>query len=152
MSDPVARIRRLAALAAARGALGDDGEWLAATLNRWISGEAWDAACDLAPGWRREIARGKRDEAICALSDLACPGGSPTEQADAVRRELRRYEPLWRRRDQHRTAPAGSDQATHLLFAIFSAGASLKGDSPRVDLAPDSPSQLKRILLSACAD
>lgn len=150
MPDPIARIDRIAALAAAGGAMGDDGVWLAGALRRWMAGEAWDAVCDLAPGWRREIARGRRDAAIRELSDFVCPGGAPADQADAVRREMRRYEPTWLRRDQHRASPAGYDRMAHLLFAIFAAGAALKGDSLRAELTPDSPSQLKRILLSAC--
>jgi hypothetical protein len=86
--------------------------------------------------WHKRLKRKERNQAIRALGERLRPRCNISEQADAVRAEIRKYESTWQRRDQHLESPP-ADPIEHLLFVIFRAG---NGS------IPTSPKRLEEIL------
>ena len=128
----LAAIDRLRRLAERLPALGDDGAWLAAGLNRYLdprAGISLEEAVDLNPStaggehWRSAMKRALRDQALRELAKSACPGLSVSRQADEVRRLLRRHlTTRWQRTDRYRAEVPPGYRGTsneHLFAALF---------------------------------
>jgi hypothetical protein len=113
------------------------GKWVAGADKGVTLEDAFGVA--VPPGgqpWFAILARERRDEAICKIAQAACPIGCVSEQADAALREIRRYAPTWRRRDQYRHDPPADESS--IVFWLFEAN--------RCGSIPDSADRIRKIL------
>lgn len=112
--------------------LGEDGRWLAGEIVAYLAQPIEIPALE------------KRDMAFRDLGGALVPDGTAAAKVDAIRTEMRRYLARWLREDRDRAAPPATySDPRALLFEIYR----LSDGNP-----PNSPKQLRRILLSHWQD
>ena len=127
--------------AAAGGALGSDGGWLAAGLQTFLRGTApLDQA--LTKAWS-DACRSRRDDALRDYGDRYCHDPVLSRQAARLAIEIERYERSAWRHDRHRAEmPSYRDTPNEKIFLAFTENAAI---TPARSM-PSSPKHLMKIL------